>query len=271
MIFQKWHGAGNDFLLADNRDGSIALSTESIVRLCNRHTGIGADGVILLETSQVADFKMVFYNPDGSTGMFCGNGGRCIVAYALSLGIKPSAFEAPDGIHNCSVLDVSGNKYSISLGMRDVEGYFQLPDGKFFLNTGTRHLVCFTDNLEKVDVASRGAALRYDKRFAPEGVNVNFVQVSEGVLNVRTYEKGVEAETLACGTGVVASAIAAYLWGLSAVASDGERHSFLVKTAIAELTVEFSHHAGTRPYFSDVVLKGPAESVATVIVEDFDK
>ncbi|MBR6245917.1 MAG: diaminopimelate epimerase [Bacteroidales bacterium] len=267
MTFQKWHGAGNDFLVADNREGSVTLSKEMIVHLCNRHTGFGADGLILLENSDMADFKMVFYNPDGSTGMMCGNGGRCIVAFAATLGYESFSFEAADGIHRGTVLSREGDVFSVRITMSDVEGYAQLPTGEFFLNTGTRHLVKFVPDISKVDVAKAGSKLRRDKRFAPEGVNVNFVSEQFGVLSVRTFEKGVEAETLACGTGIVASAIAAYLDGVRPLVSDGEHHAFLVKTALAELTVEFTHIPHTRPWMTDVSLCGPAEFVGSCIIQ----
>ena len=151
--------------------------------------------------------------------------------------------------------------------MRDVEGYSKTPEEEYFLNTGTRHLVKFVPDTAKVDVAKTGRKLRSDTRFAPEGVNVNFVHEQFGVLNVRTFEKGVEAETLACGTGVVATAIAAYLNGLQPIVSNGEHHAYMVKTALAELTVEFTHKPHTRPLFTDVSLAGPATFVGTVIPE----
>lgn len=267
MIFQKWHGAGNDFLVADNREGRLSLSTEQVVHLCERHTGFGADGIILLENSDIADFKMVFYNPDGSTGMMCGNGGRCIVAFAATLGFGSFDFEAADGIHRGTVLSRDGDEFSVRITMSDVEGYARTPGGDYFLNTGTRHLVRFVPDISKVDVAKDGGKLRNDKRFAPEGVNVNFVSEQFGVLHVRTFEKGVEAETLACGTGIVASAMAAYLDGIRPAVSDGGHNAYAVKTALAELTVEFAHIPRTRPLLTGVSLSGPAKYVGRCIFE----
>ena len=264
MIFQKWHGAGNDFLIADNRDSSLNLDAATISRLCDRHTGIGADGVILLSKSDVAPFRMVFYNPDGSTGMFCGNGGRCIAAYAHTLGYETLDFEAADGVHQALMCSRDGNEFTINLSMADVEGFFELPEGDYYLNTGTRHLVHFVPDVKKVNVAVQGRKLRNDRRFAPEGVNVDFVEEEFGVLYIRTFEKGVEAETLACGTGVVASSIAAYLAGIQPTVGDDVFHSYRVDTAISSLTVQFCHRRGTRPYFDNVRLIGPAEYIATI-------
>ncbi|MBR7003596.1 MAG: diaminopimelate epimerase [Bacteroidales bacterium] len=276
--FYKYHGAGNDFLLADNRDGLLFLTPSQISHLCDRHLGFGADGVMLLEKSETRDFKMVFFNPDGSTGMMCGNGGRCIVAYAADLGVVsgkfPVVFDAPDGVHTAilsprSPSDPEGQK-TVRLKMSDVFGVKSYPEeGACFLNTGTRHLVKFVSGLKDYQVVSEGRKLRNDPRFAPEGTNVDFVEVapehSEGPsLSVRTFEKGVEDETLACGTGIVASALAAYSQGISG-RSEGNRVAYELKAAVSTLLVDFiPTGAGEGLQASDMWLTGPATFVGTV-------
>ena len=276
--FYKYHGAGNDFLLADNRDGLLFLTPSQISHLCDRHLGFGADGVMLLEKSETRDFKMVFFNPDGSTGMMCGNGGRCIVAYAADLGVVsgkfPVVFDAPDGVHTAilsprSPSDPEGQK-TVRLKMSDVFGVKSYPEeGACFLNTGTRHLVKFVSGLKDYQVVSEGRKLRNDPRFAPEGTNVDFVEVapehSEGPsLSVRTFEKGVEDETLACGTGIVASALAAYSQGISG-RSEGNRVVYELKAAVSTLQVDFiPAGAGEGLQASDMWLTGPATFVGTV-------
>ena len=276
--FYKYHGAGNDFLLADNRDGLLFLTPSQISHLCDRHLGFGADGVMLLEKSETRDFKMVFFNPDGSTGMMCGHGGRCIVAYAADLGVVsgkfPVVFDAPDGVHTAilsprSPSDPEGQK-TVRLKMSDVFGVKSYPEeGACFLNTGTRHLVKFVSGLKDYQVVSEGRKLRNDPRFAPEGTNVDFVEVapehSEGPsLSVRTFEKGVEDETLACGTGIVASALAAYSQGISG-RSEGNRVAYELKAAVSTLLVDFiPTGAGEGLQASDMWLTGPATFVGTV-------
>ena len=265
--FYKYHGAGNDFLLADNRDGLLSLTSGQIRHLCDRHIGFGADGVMLLERSDTLDFKMVFYNPDGSSGMMCGNGGRCIVAFASFLGVVsgnfPVEFEAADDIHTAVILDPG----TIRLKMGDVQGVVDYPDDQAcFLETGTRHFVKFVSGLESMDIVSEGRKLRSDPRFMPEGTNVDFVQVAgEGNLLVRTFEKGVEDETLACGTGIVASAVAAYSKGIQGTPVGGGRISYSVRAAIAGLKVEFIPGGSSDCLLaSDVWLQGPVAYVGSV-------
>lgn len=272
--FYKYHGAGNDFLLADNRSGAVTLTPERIRHLCARHTGFGADGVMLLENSDSSAFRMVFYNPDGSGGMMCGNGGRCIVAFAADLGIvsrgNPVFFEAPDGLHQAEMLPSEHTGRTIRLKMRDVSGIEYFPeDNACFLDTGTRHLVKFVSGLGEYPVIEEGRALRSDRRFAPVGTNVNFVEPvpedGDVILDIRTFEKGVEDETLACGTGIVASAVAAYSQGLAGRECPDGRVSCAVKAAIASLSVDFVPEcAGSGLSVRDVWLTGPADFVGTV-------
>lgn len=298
--FSKYHGAGNDFLIADNRDGHLSLSEEVIRHLCDRHTGFGADGVMLLESGSGKDFNMVYFNPDGSGGMMCGNGGRCIVAFAADCGaVSPDStivFDAADGEHIASIPEngMKGEK-TVRLKMKDVSGITAYPeeDG-FFLDTGTRHYVKFVSGLADYPVLSEGPVLRHDSRFAPVGTNVNFVEVAGGpastvrtictakgdsstleaegqastVLAIRTFEKGVEYETLACGTGIVASAMASFVRGVPPSRAAGEAVAYSVRAAIADLSVEFVPHRNDGLFCaSDVYLTGPACFVGYVEVQ----
>ena len=298
--FSKYHGAGNDFLIADNRDGHLSLSEEVIRHLCDRHTGFGADGVMLLESGSGKDFNMVYFNPDGSGGIMCGNGGRCIVAFAADCGaVSPDStivFDAADGEHIASIPEngMKGEK-TVRLKMKDVSGITAYPeeDG-FFLDTGTRHYVKFVSGLADYPVLSEGPVLRHDSRFAPVGTNVNFVEVAGGpastvrtictakgdsstleaegqastVLSIRTFEKGVEYETLACGTGIVASAMASFVRGVPPSRTAGEAVAYSVRAAIADLSVEFVPHRDNGLFCaSDVYLTGPACFVGYVEVQ----
>ncbi len=298
--FSKYHGAGNDFLIADNRDGHLSLSEEVIRHLCDRHTGFGADGVMLLESGSGKDFNMVYFNPDGSGGMMCGNGGRCIVSFAADCGaVSPDStivFDAADGEHIASIPEngMKGEK-TVRLKMKDVSGITAYPeeDG-FFLDTGTRHYVKFVSGLADYPVLSEGPVLRHDSRFAPVGTNVNFVEVAGGpastvrtictakgdsstleaegqastVLSIRTFEKGVEYETLACGTGIVASAMASFVRGVPPSRTAGEAVAYSVRAAIADLSVEFVPHRNNGLFCaSDVYLTGPACFVGYVEVQ----
>ena len=296
--FYKYHGAGNDFLLADNRSGDLSLSPDQIRHLCARHTGFGADGVMLLENSDDSAFRMVFYNTDGSGGMMCGNGGRCIVAFAADLGIVNASdsviFEAPDGLHQAEILPASAGRQSrqplesvsdkpsrslslskrperiIRLKMKDVTQARCFPeDGTVFLDTGTRHLVKYVRHLDEYPVIEQGRILRNDPRFAPAGVNVDFVEWSNEsgseTLRIRTFEKGVEDETLACGTGIVAAALTAYSGGHARKSPLDGRVSCKVSAAIATLTVDYVPE--DRPddqAFRDIWLTGPAGFIGTV-------
>lgn len=282
----KYSGAGNDFVILDGREVEEDIieefrSKDTISGLCDRKIGLGiegrgrkgADGLMILLSGKEGeyDFEMEFYNPDGSGGMMCGNGGRCIVAFADHIGIKPSKggnvfyFKAPDGDHEAEILLKETSERSIiRLKMINAFGLKEVLGG-YFLNTGTRHFVLFVDDVETIDVEKEGAALRYNEQFAPEGANVNFVSLTDktGILKIRTFEKGVEAETLACGTGVVASAIAAAKRGLVPQEKKDGMVSYTLKTRNDSLKVDF------RPFFqspiesniiaTDVFLTGPAE------------
>ena len=273
MKFYKYQGAGNDFLIADNRDGAIALTAQQVAKLCDRRYGIGADGLMLLESSEDYDFRMVYYNSDGSGGMMCGNGGRCIVAFAADRGLKHFDFDAADGFHTAQILEDRSGVKIVRLKMKDVHGYEQYEsltgvnvqsDG-YFLDTGTRHYVRFVSGLEEYDVVAEGRDIRYNaEELQPVGANVNFVEPYGGGVKVRTYEKGVEDETFACGTGIVASCLASYVHGLKPTArcQDG-RVRYDVRAKRDGLSVDFIPDQLAK----DVWLTGPATYVAQIIID----
>lgn len=208
LHFYKYQGTGNDFILIDNRLKQFKNDTKIINTLCDRRFGIGADGLILLEDSSQAecDFKMVYFNADGNQSTMCGNGGRCIVAFAKKLGIIESetTFEAIDGLHSAVLTD-----RLVNLKMADVPT-INISNEASFLDTGSPHHVAFVEDLYNFDVFSQGRHIRNLPNYESiKGTNVNFIQVLEDTLHVRTYERGVEDETLSCGTGVTAAAITA--------------------------------------------------------------
>ena len=221
--FSKLNGSGNDFLLVDNRrDVMRGVDRPSFAaKVCDRSRSIGADGVILIEPSRRADFRWDFYNADGSRAEMCGNGGRCVARFAAARRIagREMAFETLAGILRASV---RGRRVKLQMtrprGLA-VDRSLALRGRKFsysFLDTGVPHAALFVPDVSRVDVAGIGRGIRRHKAFAPRGTNVNFVQQEDGGLRVRTYERGVEGETLACGTGAVASAILATVRGLAA-------------------------------------------------------
>lgn len=271
MTLYKYQAAGNDFILCYSPDIHASFGTDEIVHLCDRRLGIGADGLIIIGHSNDYAFSMRFYNNDGSSGMMCGNGGRCAVDFAARAGIIPNPvagtdsentyiFEAPDGIHKGRVISRStANKSIVDLQLRNVDTVSEI-EGMWKMNTGAEHLVVFGRELSDTGLMDKGRILRYDERFAPTGVNVDFVQICNkadngshetGLIRIRTYEKGVEAETLSCGTGVVASAIAAYKAGFCG--SECE-----VQTIMNRFKVRFDYFNGI---FSNVRLTGDTELV----------
>ncbi len=249
MTIHLYSGAGNSFVVLDGR--TPFDEKPDITVLCRRFS---TDGLMILRPAgKPYDFAMEYFNSDGSGGMMCGNGGRCIVAFADFLGIKPGSgdiykFLAPDGAHEAVILSKDGENKTVKLKMCDVHEFEPSIEDGYFLNTGTRHFVKFCDDVEKIDIASEGARLRHHPAFAPVGVNANFVQILDNnVIKVRTFEKGVEAETLACGTGVVASAIATFLSGKAG----NKVHIF---TRQNEMNVEFQPD---EECFKEVYLTGP--------------
>ncbi len=276
LKFCKYQGAGNDFLIADNRDGSIMLSTEQIASLCDRRYGIGADGLMLLENCDGYDFRMVYYNSDGSGGMMCGNGGRCIVAFAADRGLRSFGFLAADGPHYAEIISDDGVEKTVRLQMKDVtvchhyEGLsgVTVPSDGYFLDTGTRHFVRIVESVEDYDIVSEGREIRYKAaELQPVGANVNFVEPAQGFIKVRTYEKGVEDETFACGTGIVASCIAAYRNGIKPSKTVGTVVGYDVKAKRDRLSVCFKPSARPDLVAQDVWLTGPARYVAEIEIQ----
>lgn len=207
--FHKYHGAGNDFLLIDDREGNLRqhLDHPTIAAWCTRRFGIGADGLMLLCSHPDFDFEMVYFNADGAPSTMCGNGGRCIVRFARDLGIERKEYEflAVDGEHRAYFLD-NGD---VALEMNDVKTVHCPQPEAFVLDTGSPHYVAFVADVNAVDVEADGRAIRQSPDYVAEGINVNFVSGTVAGLEIATYERGVEDETLACGTGVTAAAIAA--------------------------------------------------------------
>lgn len=250
--FSKYQGAGNDFILVDQRERQYLKVSDkaTIARLCHRRFGIGADGLILLQSHPDYDFEMAYFNADGGQGSLCGNGGRCIVAFARQLGLIESRcrFLAADGPHEAYIRP---NGW-VDLKMNDIEEV-EKGAGFYFLNTGSPHYVEFVGNLDQVDVCRRGREIRYSERFREEGTNVNFVGATPGGIAVATYERGVEDETLSCGTGATASAIAHFL------AQPGQGPQAVpIQTKGGELEVRFTPQPRG---FTDVWLCGPAVRV----------
>ncbi|OEK03921.1 diaminopimelate epimerase [Roseivirga sp. 4D4] len=245
--FHKYQGTGNDFVMIDNRDGHFDKSDlEMVSSLCDRRFGVGADGVILIEEAESADFEMIYYNPDGSQSL-CGNGSRCAVMFARDLGMiqNDTSFLAIDGLHKAHIVDGL-----VHLLMHDVSVYENIGDD-YLIDTGSPHYLTYVDSTESIDPVDAGREIRYSDRFSKEGVNVNFLEkVSDDELKIRTYERGVEGETFSCGTGCTAAALSLGL-------KTGVDHVKL--NAIGgELKVSFKKD-GER--FKDIYLIGPAERV----------
>jgi diaminopimelate epimerase len=247
--FHKYHGAGNDFIVMDDRAQLFPSQDKALIaKLCDRRFGIGSDGILLIQNSEEADLHIDFLNPDGSRS-FCGNGSRCGLRFAAHVGMIGSdcTFMASDGMHEGRL-----ENELVHIAMRDVEGVEQNEFGTE-LYTGSPHLIRFVDDLDQVDVKMEGAAIRYNELYQKEGINVNFVsQMAPGTLAIRTYERGVEGETLACGTGVTAAALA------KASQERIEREKFFVKAKGGVLSVRFEKVGNG---FKNIWLTGPAVKV----------
>lgn len=250
--FSKYQGTGNDFILFDNREGNIDHNnTQWIRQLCDRRFGIGADGVMLLENEAGCDFKMVYYNSDGNISSMCGNGGRCMVNFAIALGIikEQYFFMAVDGMHEAYV-----KSDIVYLKMNDVQSVL-CTENRYDLNTGSPHFVTFVEDTAAVDVKNEGAAIRYSDDYAPGGTNVNFLDTKNGTIHIRTYERGVEDETLSCGTGVTAAAI---VCGIKMDLPIGANELEL-QTMGGRLKVRYEKHADGS--FTNIWLIGPGVKV----------
>ena len=253
LNFLKYEGAGNDFILIDNRDEAFSLinDPESIKKLCDRHFGIGADGLMVLQMKNGFDFEMLYFNADGREGSMCGNGGRCIVAFAnhLELIKGKTNFLAVDGPHYATI---SENGDWVSLQMIDVQE-IKTDGDAFVLNTGSPHYVLEVENLASKDVYQDGKNIRYNETYSAKGINVNFVEDLDDHYYVRTYERGVENETFACGTGVTAVSMAmAKKKGLTGKINNS------IRVPGGNLNVNFNYDGNT---FSNVFLEGPATFV----------
>ncbi len=258
--FTKMSGSGNDFILIDNRGGRIGeeASAAFTIAVCRRRLSVGADGVIFIENARGVDFRWRFYNSDGSLAEMCGNGARCAARFAWLKGIagRMSRFETAAGIISTRVV---GERVRVKLTeprniVRDLR--VETGAGTFVvdsLDTGVPHVVFWCENVDSVDVATIGREIRYHERFAPSGTNVNFVtRRPDGRLDIRTYERGVEDETLACGTGAVAAALSAHMRG------EAQAPVTLVPRGGAALTVFFEAHADV---FREVLLEGDARVI----------
>lgn len=255
--FFKYQGTGNDFVILDNRKLAFEhLTNEQVKFLCDRRFGIGADGLMLLNLKDGYDFEMVYYNADGNEGSMCGNGGRCLVKFAHDMGIRRSVyrFAAVDGDHEAEI-DPDG---TVSLKMQDVTN-IRITHGDFVLNTGSPHYVKMITNVLDYDVYNKGRQIRNSAAFAEEGINVNYVeQRTDDEIIVRTYERGVEAETYSCGTGVTAAALVCYH-------NENGFNEVTVHTKGGKLSVEYDRIDDD--HFQNIWLCGPAEKVFTGTME----
>jgi len=264
ITFYKYQGAGNDFIMVDDRDQTFPVSTAYINRLCDRRFGIGADGLILLQNIQGYDFNMVYFNSDGNPSSMCGNGGRCLAAFAKFLGIGGSelSFLAVDGPHKAYF---TGDL--VSLQMKNVPEITHRGDD-LVLNTGSPHYVRFMQYIKQLDIIPAAHAIRHNAEFDKEGINVNFVEIDSSQPNhisLRTFERGVEDETLACGTGVVASSLA-YHHSVSSKNDGPTKNHIFIKAMGGNLEVKFDYSPVTG--YSDIWLIGPAEYVFEGVIPE---
>jgi diaminopimelate epimerase len=265
LRFTKMNGAGNDFILIDNRAGDVHLDRSQIAHLCDRHRGVGADGILLLEkASNHADFRMRYFNADGGEAEMCGNGARCFARYANKVAgtQREISFETPAGVISAELM---GDLVTLRMTEpTDLRLDIKLPvesENKtvHFINSGVPHVVIPVARIDDLDVRREGSAIRYHKMFSPTGANVNFIEKrGPKKIGVRTYERGVEDETLACGTGVVASAL------IFATTENTDGPITVIARGGDELQVGFEKSGNQ---FRDVTLTGPAEFVFEGTVE----
>ncbi|MEI6312106.1 MAG: diaminopimelate epimerase [Bacteroidota bacterium] len=250
MEFYKYQGTGNDFIMIDDRTELFDSNDQRLIEhLCDRRFGIGADGLILLRNDTAYDFKMIYFNADGRASSMCGNGGRCIVAFAKFLNIiqHTTTFTAVDGIHEAKI-----ENDIIHLKMNEVE-HIRNEQQHFILFTGSPHYVKQVENIDLIDVYKEGNAIRYSNEFKEEGINVNFIELIDAqYFKIRTYERGVEDETFSCGTGVVASSI------VSSIIHNKNNTQFKISTKGGDLQVQFEQHKNK---YKNIWLIGPAMQV----------
>lgn len=254
--FYKYQGAGNDFIILDNREGQCSnLTQKQILILCNRHFGVGADGLMMLNNHEGAAFEMKYFNADGKAGSMCGNGGRCMVAFAHTLGLvkDKASFIAYDGLHEAVLVKDDW----VELKMSDVNGA-EFGDDFAILDTGSPHYVKYVEHLGDVDVIKEGKAIRNSQRFRKEGINVNFVEFGSSHLLVRTYERGVENETKACGTGVTAAAL---------VVAGNQNKAYQIPVATNGGNLEVRFDKIDQKHYKNIWLCGPAEFVFEGTIE----
>ncbi len=249
--FQKWQATGNDFIIVDNRNKILKnLSSEWISMICDRNFGVGADGFMFIQNHQNLDFEMRYFNADGNEAEMCGNGARSIIGFARSLGIiaDSTTFQAIDGIHNGWI--TRQDHYRIKMVDVDV---INSVDRGLFLNTGVPHLVIVTADPDQIAIVKQGREIRYSKEFAPDGTNVNFIDNRSDIIRMRTYERGVENETLSCGTGAVASAIA------TEYMNNSGKSKYEVQASGGLLKISFNR--SDTDQFRDIYLEGEAKMV----------
>ncbi len=256
--FHKYQGAGNDFVMIDNRTTKWVdpADSKTINWLCDRRFGIGGDGLILLQNHPTHDLEMVYFNSDGTEGSMCGNGGRCFVAYAHALGLIKGTcvFMAVDGVHEASINEAGD---WVELKMIDVQEVTCHPN-HYVMNTGSPHYVTFVPKVKEVKVFQEGQAIRYSDAYAKEGINVNFVEATPKGIDIATYERGVEDETLACGTGVTAAAISYFIDQPKAAIAHLKNGGIPIKAKGGQLNVRFEVKNNT---FHNIWLCGPAKAV----------
>ena len=250
MIFEfyKYQATGNDFIIIDDREELFDIDDSNLIKsLCERKMGVGADGLILLRNHNSYDFEMIYFNSDGNQSTLCGNGARCIVSFANTLDIisSKSTFLAIDGLHQANIYDKS-----VSIKFNDIKT-IQFDNGNYIVDSGSPHFITFKDNIENLDVESEGRSIRNMGKFSKDGINVNFVSLGNSI-RIRTYERGVESETLSCGTGAVAASIALFHSGFF------EDNEVDLQTNGGLLSVTFDEFNGV---FKNIWLTGEANLV----------
>ena len=250
ISFNKFNGAGNDFIIIDNRDNDIKVNSSLVSLLCNRNFGVGADGVIVIKNCKKSDFEILHFTPDGEIGSLCGNGSRCAVSFAHKNKIieNKTTFKAFDGFHNAEILNNNLIKMEMNIISDIIENEYGI-----WVDTGSPHLVIRSDDTESLNVYNSAREIRYNDYYRDEGVNVNFVEkIDDEKFKIRTYERGVEDETLACGTGSTASAICMNYLNIT------NKNKITMECKGGNLFVEFNSE---EKEYSKIYITGPANFV----------